>query len=79
VKLIQSDSVIRPVVEQFHLTGAGRDGETSETPITLAGLQVTRVPGTYLLLASYGAHDPHLSADVANAVARSYRDYTYDI
>ena len=79
VKLIQSDSVIRPVLEQFHLAGAGRDDESSESPISLPGLSVTRVPGTYLLLASYRSHDPHLSADVANAVAKSYRDYTYDI
>jgi hypothetical protein len=28
VKLIQSDSVIRPVVEQFHLTGAAQTSES---------------------------------------------------
>ena len=48
VKLIQSDSVIRPVVEQFHLTGAA---QTSESRVALPGLSVARVPGTFLLLA----------------------------
>jgi succinoglycan biosynthesis transport protein ExoP len=79
VKLIQSDSVIRPVVEQFHLRRADRDAQTTEMPISLAGLKVTRVPGTYLLLATYRAHDPHVAADAANAIAKSYSDYTYDI
>ena len=79
VKLLQSDSVIRPVVEQFHLAGAARDSQTSESRISLPGLSIARVPGTYLLLASYRSPDPHLSAGVANAIARSYSDYTYDI
>jgi capsular exopolysaccharide synthesis family protein len=78
VKLIQSDSVIRPVVGQFHLLKPDREGRNSEMPMALADLTVARVPGTYLLLASYRSPDPHLSADVANAVAKSYRDYTYD-
>jgi capsular exopolysaccharide synthesis family protein len=78
VKLIQSDSVIRPVVEQFHLARAGREGQGSETPIALDGLKVTRVPNTYLLLTSYRSTDRRLSADVANAIAKSYRDYTYE-
>jgi capsular exopolysaccharide synthesis family protein len=76
VKLIQSDSVLRPVAEQFHLA---RPAGSAETSIALGGLSVSRVPGTYLLLASYRSTDPHLSAEIANAVARSYRDYTYDI
>jgi polysaccharide biosynthesis transport protein len=76
LKLLQSDSVIRPVVEQFHLA---RDAQASESRIALPGLSVTRVPGTYLLLASYRSPDPHLSANVANALAKSYGDYTYDI
>jgi capsular exopolysaccharide synthesis family protein len=76
VKLIQSDSVIRPVVEQFHLTGAA---QTSESRVALPGLSVARVPGTFLLLASYRSPDAHLSAGVANAIAKSYSDYTYDI
>lgn len=79
VKLIQSDSVVRPVVEQFHLPGAAREGQAAESKIALPGLTVARVPGTFLLLASYRSPDPHLSADVANAIAKSYGDYTYDM
>ena len=79
VKLIQSDSVIRPVVEQFHLIRAGREGQAFETPLALGGLKVTRVPNTYLLLTSYRSPDRRLSADVANAIAKSYRDYTYEL
>jgi capsular exopolysaccharide synthesis family protein len=79
VKLIQSDSVVRPIAEQFHLIGGGRDSQTSESKVALPGLTVTRVPGTYLLLASYRSPDPHLSADIANAIAKSYSDYTYDM
>jgi capsular exopolysaccharide synthesis family protein len=73
VKLIQSDAVTRPVAEQFRLARPEFEGQ-----IALEGLSVTRVPGTYLVLASYRSPDRHLSADVANAIARSYRDYTYD-
>jgi len=79
VKLLQSDSVVRPVVEQFHLAGPAPDSQASESRIALPGLSVTRVPGTYLLLASYRSPDPHLSADVANAFAKSYGDYSSDI
>jgi len=79
VKLIQSDSVLRPVVEQFHLVRTGREDQTSEAPIVLSGLKVTRIPNTYLLLASYRSPDRRRSADVANAIAKSFRDYTYEI
>jgi uncharacterized protein involved in exopolysaccharide biosynthesis len=79
VKLIESDSVIRPVMQQFHLMLPEREGQTAETPVVLPGLKVTRLPSTYLLLASYRSPDPNLSAAVANAIANSYRDYTNEI
>jgi capsular exopolysaccharide synthesis family protein len=79
VKLMQSDSVIRPVMKEFHLIPPNRAGRTSESPIALAGLTVTRVPSTYLLLASYRSPDPNLSADIANAIANSFRDYSYEV
>ena len=79
VKLLQSDSVVRPVAEQFHLRGVDRDEKMAETPVSLPGLKVSRVQGTYLLLASYRAHDARVAADVANGIAKSYSDYTYDI
>jgi len=86
VKLIQSDSVLRPVAEQYHLRalerGAGADaekGRAAESPVMLRDLKVSRPPNTYLLLISYRSPDPGLAANVANAVARSYVEHTYDI
>ncbi len=67
VKLIQSDAVLRPVAEQFHLLN--REGQTGKlsperiqqvasAPIGLSRLKVTRPPNTYLLLISYRSPDP---------------------
>ncbi|HTQ55059.1 MAG TPA: polysaccharide biosynthesis tyrosine autokinase [Bryobacteraceae bacterium] len=89
VRLIQSDSVLRPVAQQYHLLD--REDETSDTapqkstaaeeeaPILLKKLKVTRPPNTYLLLISYRSPDPQLAAKVANAVAQSYVEHTYNI
>ena len=88
IKLIQSDSVLRPVAEQFHLLAAeGKSGRTptakeqllSEAPVSLPGLKVTRPPDTYLLLISYRSPDPQQAADMANAIAKSYLFQTYDL
>jgi len=88
IKLIQSDAVLRPVAEQYHLLSL--EGQTSSAstereqllasaPIALKRLRVTRSPNTYLLLISYRSPDAHLAADVANAVANSYLLQTYDL
>jgi len=88
IRLIQSDSVLRPVAEQFHLLD--REGQlkkvspekaqrTAQAPVSLGGLKVTRPPNTYLLLISYSSPDPRLAADVANAIANSYLAHTYNI
>ena len=88
VKLIQSDAVLRPVAEEYHLLS--REGQTNsasaeheqllaEAPITLKRLKVTRPPNTYLLLIRYRSPDAHLAADVANAIANSYLLQTYDL
>jgi len=88
IKLIQSDSVLRPVAEQFHLLG--QEGKVTKqnvegaqrvvnAPVTLGRLKVTRPPNTYLLLINYRSPDPRVAADVANAIARSYLAHTYDI
>ncbi len=88
VKLIQSDSVLRPVAQQYHLLDLEKDAsdvtpERSEAeqdaPILLKKLKVARPPNTYLLLISYRSPQPRLAADVANAVARSYVEHTYSI
>lgn len=87
VNLIQSDSVLRPVAQQFKLLdteeGALPNGDSStlglEAPVGLKDLKVVRPANTYLLLISYRSADRRLAADVANAVARSYIDHTYDL
>jgi polysaccharide biosynthesis transport protein len=87
MRLIQSDSVLRPVAEQFHLLdGGGSSGSKSQnaqrmsaSPVSLGDLRVTRPAGTDLLLISFRSPDPRLAADVANAVAKSYLQHTYDL
>ncbi len=88
VRLIQSDAVLRPVAEQFHLLGPmGQSGQPGSTkvqevaaaPISLGSLQVTRPVSTDLILISYRSTDPRLAADVANAIANSYLAHTYNI
>jgi capsular exopolysaccharide synthesis family protein len=88
IKLIQADSVLRPVAEQFHLLGqegqlkslnAEKAQERAQAPVSLSRLKVTRPPNTYLLLISYRSPDPRLAADVANGIANSYLAHTYDI
>ena len=89
VKLIQSDSVLRPVAQQYHLLDLEKDASDvtpeksseaeEDAPILLKKLKVTRPPNTYLLLISYRSPQPRLAADVANAVAHSYVEHTYNI
>ena len=85
VKLIQSDSVLRPVIQQYGhaiATATGTtmgSGRAQAAPVSLNKLSVTRPLKTYLIQISYRSPDPELAADVANAVARSYRDHMYAI
>jgi len=92
LKLIQSDSVLRPVVQRFKLqakdiedrtkdtsTGVDATARAEEAPIALKRLTVKRPPNTYLVLISYRSPDPHQAADVANGVAESYIENTYNI
>ncbi len=76
VKLIQSDSVLRPVAQKLKLELAkGRP----DAPVKLPRLAVTRPTKTYLLQISYRSPDPQQAADVANAIAESYKTHSYDI
>jgi capsular exopolysaccharide synthesis family protein len=88
VRLIQSDAVLRPVAEQYQLLS--REGQLNNikpeglrqiisAPIKLKQLKVSRPPNTYLLLISYRSPDPALAANVANSIASSYLNHTYDI
>jgi capsular exopolysaccharide synthesis family protein len=86
IKLIQSDAVLRPVADQFHLRDlehAGTPGTDQglliDAPVMLKNLKVARPPNTYLLLIGYRSPDRRLAADVANGIARSYVEHTYDI
>jgi polysaccharide biosynthesis transport protein len=86
-KLIQSDSVLRPVVQQYRLAASetGTESEApsqatlQDAPVLLKQLKVSRPPNTYLLLISYRSPDARLAADVSNAIARSYLEHTYNI
>jgi polysaccharide biosynthesis transport protein len=88
VKLIQSDSVLRPVVDKYRLREAEKDAleeavdgsaTSLEAPVILKNLKVTRPPNTYLLLISYRSQNRQLAADVANDVAEQYLRHTYRI
>jgi polysaccharide biosynthesis transport protein len=86
IKLIQSDGVLRPVADQFHLRELERppapgadQGLLIDAPVMLNNLKVTRPSNTYLLVIGYRSPDRRLAADVANAIARSYVEHTFDI
>ncbi len=88
VKLIQSDSVLRPVVDKYRLRDVEKDAleeaidksaTSIEAPVVLKHLKVTRPPNTYLLLISYRSANRQLAADVANEIALSYLAHTYKI
>ncbi len=86
IRLIQSDAVLRPVADQFHLRELEHTNESGadqglliDAPVTLKNLKVTRPNNTYLLLIGYRSPDRRLAADVANAIARSYVEHTYNI
>ncbi|MCC6395219.1 MAG: polysaccharide biosynthesis tyrosine autokinase [Bryobacterales bacterium] len=87
IKLVQSDSVLRPVAQKFNLLALeNKDREETErypnaaqAPVYLRRLKVNRPSNTYLLLISYRSPDPQLAAEVANAIAQSYLEHTYNI
>ncbi|HEX4165621.1 MAG TPA: polysaccharide biosynthesis tyrosine autokinase [Bryobacteraceae bacterium] len=87
-ELIQSDGVLRPVAERFNLLQkesqlaklpAERARRKSDAPVYLNNLKVERPVNTYLLDIIYRSPDPQLAADVANAVAQSYLEHTFEI
>jgi len=84
IKLIQSDSVLRPVARELKLREMEGDpaGETSnqeEAPVLLKNLKVTRPNNTYLLQIAYRSTDARIAASAANGIARSYLEHTYNI
>ena len=88
VKLIESDSVLRPVVDKFHLRQVEEDAleeavdhsaTSLEAPVILKHLKITRPPNTYILQISYRSSNRQLASDVANEIALSYLAHTYRI
>ena len=88
IKLIQSDSVLRQVARKFRLDEIDSDtarvrsampGASAEAPVKLRHLRVDRPRNTYLILISYRSTDPRLAADVANSIAGSYLEHTFNI
>ena len=89
IEIVKSDAVLRPVAERYHLlekedhldgnTNAEKIRRKNDAPVNLKRLKVDRPPTTYLLDISYRSADPQLAADVANGVAQSYLEHTFDI
>jgi len=95
IRLIQSDSVLRPVADKYKLLEhEGRPAAAGpsvfspqriarvrpeEAPVLLKNLRITRPPNTYILLVNYRSTDPELAARAANAIAQSYLEHTYNI
>jgi capsular exopolysaccharide synthesis family protein len=88
IKLIQSDSVLRPVVQRLKLEAPAKAGprdsqipttRAEDAPVVLRSLKVARPANTYLLLISYRSPDPQLAAEAANQIADSYKRHSYDI
>ncbi len=88
MKLIQSDSVLRPVARKYNLLEKenqksdqpGMSAERLEdAPVLLRNLKVNRPVNTFLLLISYRSTDPVLASDVANGIATSYLQHNYDV
>jgi capsular exopolysaccharide synthesis family protein len=87
VELAQSDPVLRPATEKFHLlerehqvnnSVPGDSARSKSAPIKLKRLRVSRVPNTYLIQISYRADNPQLAANVANMIAESYIAHAFD-
>jgi capsular exopolysaccharide synthesis family protein len=86
IQMIGSDAVLRPVARKFNLLE--REGQLNglsneearnlkNAPVVLKQLRVTRPMNTYLVTISYRSTDRDVSANVANAIARSYLEHAY--
>lgn len=84
LRLVQSDSVLRPVAARFNLIPPDPPAEPgrplvkmADRAVNLPGLTVSRPGNTQVILVSYRAAEPVLAAEIANAVATSYIEHTY--
>lgn len=77
LELIQSDAVLRPVAQQFHLLLKGNpsappDAAGTDAPVLLPGLSVVHPANSFLITISYRSHDPRQAAAIANAITHSF-------
>ena len=82
LELIQSDAVLRPVAQSFHLllkedtsgTGALSSSAASaaDAPVVLGGLSVVHPANSFLINISYRSPDPRAAAAIANAITESF-------
>ncbi len=88
MELIQSDAVLRPVAQRFHLLeresqleklSPDKAQRKADAPIILRQLKVVRPVNTYIVRINYRSTDPRLASDVANAIAQSYLEHTFEI
>jgi capsular exopolysaccharide synthesis family protein len=90
IRILQSDSVVRPTAEKLSLLESEgqirpktdspeRIARVLSAPIKLKGMRITHAPNTYILQIAYRSPDRNLAADVANGIANSYIEHTYDI
>ncbi|HTZ60740.1 MAG TPA: P-loop NTPase [Acidobacteriaceae bacterium] len=90
--LLQADVILRPVVNRYDLLerenqlrrywfwhySPEKVNAIRNAPISLKHLKIERKPNTYLLTITYRDSDPHIAADVANAIADSYLGNIFD-
>ena len=90
INLIKADSVVRPVVQKLRLreidakdlmenNSESRSAAAEDAPVRLKRLDVVRPPNTYLLQITYQSSNPRLAAEVANGVANSYLQHSFEI
>ena len=87
VQLIESDPVLRPVAEEYHLLelenqfrflDRAESGRLRKSKTILKRLKVTRAPNTSILRISYRAPDPKMAADIVTMIAKTYVEHAFD-
>ncbi len=90
IRLLQSDSVVRPLTEKYNLLEKEKQIRPDKdepqkiqrvklAPIVLKGLRITRPPNTFILQIAYRSDDANVATEVANGIANSYIAHLYDI
>jgi len=84
LRLLTSDSVLRPVAQRFNLIPPDPTAESgrpsvrmADRAVNLPGLSVSRPGNTQVILVTYRSTDPVQAADIANSIASSYIEHTY--